>query len=248
MSENGNQAESKVAIVTGGSRGIGRACVVALAEQGYDVAFSYASNKSAADEVESTVKVFGQKVLPIQADASSPVEAQMLIDKTFETFGRIDVLVNNAGITRDTLLIRMKDDDWESVIDTNLGGMFYGTRSVAKIMMKQRTGNIINISSISGIYGNAGQANYAASKAGMIGFTKAIAKELASRGVRVNAIAPGFITTDMTDELPLEKIVEHIPLKRLGTPEDIAKTVVFLVTCGDYITGQVIQVDGGLVV
>ena len=173
MSENGNQAESKVAIVTGGSRGIGRACVVALAEQGYDVAFSYASNKSAADEVESTVKVFGQKVLPIQADASSPVEAQMLIDKTFETFGRIDVLVNNAGITRDTLLIRMKDDDWESVIDTNLGGMFYGTRSVAKIMMKQRTGNIINISSISGIYGNAGQANYAASKAGMIGFTKA---------------------------------------------------------------------------
>ncbi len=246
---NGNSApQKKVAVVTGGSRGIGRGCVVALAEAGFDIAFSYASNKSAADEVEKTVKVFGQDVLPVQADASNPLEAQMLIDKAFEKYGRIDVLVNNAGITRDTLLVRMKDDDWESVIDTNLGGMFYGTRGVAKIMMKQRSGSIVNISSISGIYGNAGQANYAASKAGMIGFTKAVAKELAARGVRVNAIAPGFITTDMTDDLPMEKLLEHIPLKRLGTPEDIAKTVLFLVTCGDYITGQVIQVDGGLVV
>ncbi len=248
-SENGNTTpQPKVAVVTGGSRGIGRACVIALAEAGFDVVFSYASNKSAADDVEKTVQVLGRKVLALQANASNPVEAQMLIEKAFETFGRIDVLVNNAGITRDTLLVRMKDDDWEDVIDTNMGGMFYGTRAVSKIMMKQRSGSILNISSISGIYGNAGQCNYAASKAGMIGFTKAIAKELAPRGIRVNAIAPGFITTDMTDDLPMEKLLEHIPLKRLGTPEDIAKTVLFLVTCGDYITGQVIQVDGGLVV
>ncbi len=240
--------QNKVAIVTGGSRGIGRACVVALAEAGFDIAFSFVSNKAAASDVENTVKVFGRKVLPVQADSGNPVEAAMLVDKTFDEFGRVDVLVNNAGITRDTLVIRMKDSDWEDVIGTNLSGAFYAIRSAAKIMMKQRAGNIVNIASISGVYGNAGQANYAASKAGMIGLTKSVAKELGSRGVRVNCVAPGFITTDMTEGLPTEKIVEHVPLGRLGTPEDIAKTVLFLVTCGDYITGQVIQVDGGLVI
>lgn len=237
-----------VAVITGGSRGIGRACVVALAEAGYDIAFSYASNKAAADDVENTVKVFGRQALSIQANAGKPLEAQMLVDTAFDHFGRVDVLVNNAGITRDTLLVRMKDEDWEDVIDTNLTGAFYTTRAAAKIMMKQREGCIVNISSISGIAGNAGQTNYSASKAGLIGFTKAAAKELASRGIRVNAVAPGFVTTDMTEALPREKILEHIPLKRFGTPEDIAKTVLFLVRFGDYITGQVIQVDGGLVI
>lgn len=239
--------QTKVAVVTGGSRGIGRACVIALAEAGYDVAFSYASNKSAATEVENTVKVFGRNVLAIQADASNPLEAQMLIDQANSTLGRIDVLVNNAGITKDTLLIRMSDDDWDRVIGTNLTGMFYTARAAAKLMMKQRTGSIVNISSVVGVFGNAGQANYAASKAGIIGFTKSIAKELASRNITANVIAPGFIGTEMTENLPMEKIIERIPLGRPGAPEDIAKAVLFLVTSGHYITGQVIQVDGGLV-
>jgi 3-oxoacyl-[acyl-carrier protein] reductase len=185
--------------------------------------------------------------LAIQADASNPLECQMLIDQTQNTWGQIDVLVNNAGITKDTLLIRMSDEDWDRVIDTNLSGMFYTCRAAAKYMMKQRSGNIVNISSVIGVYGNAGQANYAASKAGIIGLTKSIAKELGSRNINVNAIAPGFITTDMTEKVPAEKILEHVPLGRLGTPDDIAKTVVFLVTSGSYITGQVIHVDGGLV-
>jgi 3-oxoacyl-[acyl-carrier protein] reductase len=237
----------KVAVVTGGSRGIGRACVVALAEAGFDVAFSYASNKAAALEVEATVKVFGRNVLAIQANSANPLEAQMLIDQTQSQLGRIDVLVNNAGITKDTLLIRMSDEDWTRVIETNLNGMFYCARAAAKLMMKQRTGNIVNISSVVGVYGNAGQGNYAASKAGMIGFTKSIAKELGSRNINVNAIAPGFISTEMTENLPMDKIVEKIPLGRPGSAEDIAKTVLFLVTSGNYITGQVIHVDGGLV-
>lgn len=237
----------KVAVITGGSRGIGRACVISLAEAGYDIAFSYASNKAAATEVENTVRVLGRKVLAIQADSANPVEAQLLIDKAQTDLGRIDVLVNNAGITKDTLLLRMSDDDWQRVISTNLSGVFYTSRAAAKIMMKQRVGFIINISSIAGIFGNAGQANYAASKAGIIGFSKSLAKELGSRNINVNVVAPGFITTDMTDSLPTEKILEHIPLRRLGTPEDIAKAVQFLVTSGNYITGQVIQVDGGLV-
>lgn len=239
--------QRKVAIVTGGSRGIGRACAVALAEAGYDVAFSYASNRTAAQEVENTIKVLGQNVLSLQADAANPLDAQLLIDQTFNTWGRIDVLVNNAGITKDTLLIRMSDEDWERVLDTNLSGVFYATRAAAKYMMKQRSGNIVNITSVIGVYGNAGQANYAASKAGIIGFTKSIAKELGGRNIHVNAIAPGFITTDMTESVPAEKILSHVPLGRLGIPEDIAKAVLFLVTSGDYITGQVLHVDGGLV-
>ncbi len=239
--------QGKAAVVTGGSRGIGRAIVVALAEAGFNVAFSYASNKAAATEVENTVKVFGGQVLAVQADASNPLEAQALIDQAQEKFGRIDALVNNAGITRDGLMMRMSDEDWEKVIDTNLGGAFYTCRAASRLMLKQRSGAIVNISSVSGVYGNAGQANYSASKAGMIGLTKSIAKEFGSRGVTANVIAPGFIETDMTEKVPKDKVLEHIPLGRLGEPEDIAKTVLFLVTSGGYITGQVIHVDGGLV-
>ena len=245
MSESSNKG--KVAVVTGGSRGIGKAIVIALAEAGFDVAFSYASNKAAATEVENTAKVFGVRALGIQADAGNPLEAQALIDQTMEQFGRIDVLVNNAGVTKDTLLVRMSDEDWDRVIDTNLTGAFYTTRAAGKIMMKQRSGAIVNITSVSGVFGNPGQANYSASKAGLIGLTKSVAKELASRNVTVNAVAPGFIATDMTEGLPAEKILERIPLGRLGQPEDIAKTVLFLVTSGGYITGQVLQVDGGIV-
>lgn len=243
MSEN----TRKAAIVTGGSRGIGRAIVVALAEAGFNVAFSYASNKQAAIEVENTAKVLGVDVLAVQADAGNPLEAQALIDQAHEKFGRIDALVNNAGVTKDGLLMRMSDEDWDKVIDTNLSGVFYTCRAVSRLMLKQRFGSIVNISSVSGVYGNAGQANYAASKAGIIGFTKSIAKEFGSRSITANVIAPGFIVTDMTENVPKEKLLEHIPLGRLGEPEDIAKTVLFLITSGSYITGQVIHVDGGLV-
>jgi len=239
--------KGKVAVVTGGSRGIGRAIVVALAEAGFNVAFSYASNKAAATDVENTVKVFGGEVLAVQADSGNPVEAQALIDQVQEKFGRIDALVNNAGITRDGLLMRMSDDDWRKVLDTNLTGSFYTCRAVSRLMLKQRSGAIVNISSVVGVYGNAGQANYAASKAGLIGFTKSLAKEFGSRGVTANVVAPGFIETDMTENVPKDKVMEHIPLGRLGEAEDIAKTVLFLVTSGSYITGQVIHVDGGLV-
>lgn len=239
--------QGKVAVVTGGSRGIGRAIVVTLAEAGFNVVFSYASNKAAATEVENSIRVFGVEAMAVQADASNQLEAQALIDKAQEKFGRIDALVNNAGVTKDGLLMRMSNDDWQKVIDTNLSGVFYTTRAVSRLMLKQRAGAIVNISSVSGIYGNAGQANYAASKAGLIGFTKSVAKEFGSRGVTANVVAPGFIVTDMTESVPKEKLLEHIPLGRLGEPEDIAKTVLFLVTSGSYITGQVIQVDGGLV-
>lgn len=237
----------KTAIVTGGSRGIGKACALALAHAGYEVAISYANNKAAANEVETTLKDMGRQALAIQANASNPLDAQMLVDTAFNTWGQVDVLVNNAGITKDGLIMRMSDEDWQQVIDTNLSGVFYTTRAAVKYMVKKRQGSIVNISSIAGVYGNAGQANYSASKAGLIGMTKSLAKELASRNITVNAIAPGFITTDMTADLPQDKVVEHIPLRRLGTPEDIANAVVFLVASGGYITGQVLQVDGGLV-
>ncbi|MEB3288146.1 MAG: 3-oxoacyl-[acyl-carrier-protein] reductase [Vampirovibrionales bacterium] len=238
----------KTVIVTGGSRGIGQAIVIALAEAGYNVVFTYASNKAAAIEVEQSASVFGVKTLAIQANAGNPLEAQSVIDQTMEKFGRIDALVNNAGITKDGLLMRMSDEDWQAVIDVNLSGVFYTSRAAIRPMMKQRSGAIVNISSISGIYGNAGQTNYSASKAGIIGFTKSLAKEVGSRGITANVIAPGFIATDMTHGLPLEQVIDHIPLKRLGQAEDVAKAVVFLVASGNYITGQVLQVDGGLVV
>lgn len=238
---------AKTAIVTGGSRGIGRAIVKALAEVGYNVAFSYASNQAAAEEVVAMVKALGVEVLAVKADSANAAEAKAFVEQAHQQFGRIDALVNNAGITRDGLLMRLSDDDWAKVLDTNLAGAFYTCRAASRIMLKQRAGAIVNISSVVGVYGNAGQANYAASKAGLIGFTKSIAKEFGSRGVTANVVAPGFIETDMTDSVPKEKLIEHIPLGRLGAPEDIAKAVLFLITSGDYITGQVIHVDGGLV-
>jgi 3-oxoacyl-[acyl-carrier protein] reductase len=242
MSNNG-----KAAIVTGGSRGIGRAIVLTLAEAGFNVAFSYAANQAAAAEVEKAARAFGVDVLSMQADAADPQQAQALIDAAHKQFGRIDALINNAGVAKDNLLMRMSDEDWDKVLDTNLSGAFYTSRAASRIMLKQRSGAIIHMSSVIGVYGNAGQANYAASKAGLIGLTKSMAKEFGSRNITVNVIAPGFIVTDMTESVPKEKLLEHIPLGRLGEPEDIAKTVLFLITSGSYITGQVIHVDGGLV-
>ncbi|MDH4380199.1 MAG: 3-oxoacyl-[acyl-carrier-protein] reductase [Vampirovibrionales bacterium] len=241
-------AVQKVALVTGGSRGIGKACVLDLAAAGYNVAFSYARNAEAAQEVVKAVEALGRKALAVQADAADGNAAQALVDRTVADLGRLDGLVNNAGITKDGLLMRMSNDDWQSVMDTNLSGVFYTLRAAAKVMMKQRSGSIVNITSISGVYGNAGQANYSASKAGVIGLTKSASKELAARNIRVNAVAPGFIATDMTHDLPLDTIAERIPLKRLGEAQDVAKAVTFLITCGDYVTGQVLQVDGGLVI
>lgn len=243
-----NAQDIPVAIVTGGSRGIGKACALGLAQAGYNVVITYARNADAANDVKAAISELGREGVAIQADASSPEAAQATIDAAMEQFGRIDALVNNAGITRDGLMMRMSNDDWQAVQDTNLNGVFYTMRAATKVMMKQRRGVIVNLTSISGVYGNAGQTNYSASKAGVIGLTKAAAKELAARNIRVNAVAPGFIATDMTKDLPTDDIVSHIPLKRLGQVEDIAKAVTFLVTSGDYITGQVLQVDGGLVV
>jgi 3-oxoacyl-[acyl-carrier protein] reductase len=243
---------SKTAIVTGGSRGIGRACVVALAKVGFDVVFSYASNAQAAEATIQAASAVGQKVQAVQADAANVADAQKLIDAVMALHGpdggRVDVVVNNAGITRDGLMMRLKDEDWDAVIQTNLTGTFYLCRAAAKVMMKQRSGKIINISSVVAIYGNGGQSNYCASKAGVIGLTKSMAKELGARNIQVNAITPGFIATDMTENLPADKLAERIPLGRLGQPEDIAEAVVFLAASGSYITGQVLGVDGGLVI
>jgi len=238
----------KIALVTGGSRGIGRACAIELAAAGYDVVVNYAGNEAAANETVNEIKKLGQNAKAMKFDVSKREEAEAAVAKILEEFGQIDVLVNNAGITRDNLFIRMNAEAWEDVINTNLNSLYYVTQPVSKAMIKQRTGCIINMSSVSGVYGNAGQANYSAAKAGVIGFTKSLAKELASRNVRVNAIAPGFIQTDMTKDLNTEKIVEFIPLKKLGTPEDIAKCVKFLADDAPYITAQVIGVDGGLVI
>jgi 3-oxoacyl-[acyl-carrier protein] reductase len=237
----------KAAIVTGGSRGIGKATVLALAEAGFNIAFSYASNQAAAEETANAARAFGVEALPLQADASSLEAAKNLIEQTQTHFGRIDALVNNAGITRDNLLMRMSEDEWTAVLTTNLTGAFYTCKAVSRLMLKQRFGAIINVSSVVGVFGNAGQANYAASKAGLIGFSKSLAKEFGSRGVTVNVVAPGFIETDMTESVPREKLLEHIPLGRMGQPEELAKAILFLITSGSYITGQVIHVDGGLV-
>lgn len=241
-------SDKKVALVTGGSRGIGRACAIELAKAGYDVIINYAGNEEAANATVSDIKALGVNAKAVKFDVSNKEVVDSAIAEIIAEFGRIDVLINNAGITRDGLFIRMNSEAWESVINTNLNSAYYVTNPVSKLMIKQRSGCIINMTSIAGVYGNAGQANYSAAKAGLIGFTKSLAKELASRGIRVNAIAPGFIQTDMTKDLNTEKIVEAIPLKMLGTPEDIAKTAKFLAVDGTYITGQVIGVDGGLVI
>lgn len=240
--------EKKVALITGASRGIGKACALELAKAGYDVAITYAGNSDAANETVKEIEALGVKAKSYQFDVSSSEACEKAVQDVLETFGQIDTLVNNAGITRDGLFVRMGKEAWETVINTNLNSVFYMTNPVAKAMMKARKGAIISLASVSGVYGNAGQTNYSASKAGIIGFTKALAKEMGSRGVRVNAVAPGFIMTDMTKDLKLEGVVEHIPLRRLGEVEDIAKTVKFLADDAMYITGQVISVDGGLVI
>ncbi len=240
--------DKKVALVTGGSRGIGKACALELAKAGYDIVINYAGNEEAANKTVSEIKDLGQNAVAKKFDVSNKEAVDTAIDEIIKEFGRIDVLVNNAGITRDNLFMRMKEEEWLAVINTNLNSAYFVTNPVSKIMIKQRSGAIVNMASVSGVYGNAGQANYSAAKAGMIGFTKSLAKELASRNIRVNAVAPGFIQTDMTKDLPVDKIVERIPLKTLGKPEDIAKTVKFLAVDATYITGQVIGVDGGLVI
>lgn len=239
-------AENKVALVTGGSRGIGRACAIELAKAGYDVAISYAGNEEAANKTVEELQALNVKAKSYKFDVANKEACTKAVEEVIAEFGRIDVLVNNAGITRDGLFLRMNAENWEAVINTNLNSAFYMSNPVVKIMMKQRSGCIVNMSSIVGVHGNAGQANYSAAKAGLIGFTKSLAKEIGSRNIRVNAIAPGFIQTDMTKGLEETKIAQHIALNRLGNPEDIAKTVKFLAEEGTYITGQVIGVDGGL--
>jgi 3-oxoacyl-[acyl-carrier protein] reductase len=242
--------QGKVAIVTGASRGIGRAIALELAKQGATVAVNYASSSNAAAEVVETITSSGGSAIALQGDVSKADQVDALINAVMEKYNRIDVLVNNAGITRDTLLLRMKPEDWQAVIDLNLTGVFLCTRAVSKVMLKQRSGRIINITSVSALMGNPGQANYSAAKAGVIGFTKSIAKEFASRSITVNAVAPGFITTDMTSGLNNpEEILKYIPLARFGQPEEIAGMVRFLASdpAAAYITGQVFNVDGGMV-
>ena len=245
------QLTGKTAIVTGGSRGIGRAAALTLAEAGADVAVIYAGNTAAAEETVRLIEEKGRKGLAIQCDVADEAAVTAMVKDVKKELGRIDILVNNAGITRDGLLMIMKEADWQAVLDTNLTGAFHCTKAVTRLMMKQRSGAIINITSVVGQTGNAGQANYAAAKAGMIGFTKSVAKELASRGIRVNAVAPGCIDTDMTAVLSdavKEDMLKSIPLGRVAQPEEVAKAVVFLASDNaSYITGQVLNVDGGMV-
>lgn len=240
----------KVALVTGASRGIGRAIALHLAEHGADVVVNYAGSEAAAGEVVTQIEAMGRKAIKLRADVSSFQEADDLVKQTLEIFGKIDVLVNNAGITRDNLIMRMKEEEFDQVIATNLKGVFNCVKAVTRPMMKQRFGRIINISSVVGVLGNPGQANYVAAKAGVIGLTKATARELSSRGITVNAVAPGFIETDMTDKLSgemKEHMLKQIPLERLGQPEEIAKVVRFLASDdASYMTGQTLHVDGGM--
>ncbi len=249
LPENLQQLREQVAIVTGASRGIGRAVAIALATEGAKVTVNYARSSEAAQQVVKEITEAGGEAIAIGADVSKAEEVDSLVKQTLEKFGRVDLLVNNAGITRDTLLLRMKPEDWQAVIDLNLTGVFLCTKAVSKLMLKQRSGRIINIASVAGQMGNPGQANYSAAKAGVIGFTKTAAKELASRGVTVNAVAPGFIATDMTSDLNSEAILKFIPLGRYGQPEEVAGMVRFLAAdpAAAYITGQVFNVDGGMV-
>ena len=241
----------KCAVVTGASRGIGRAIALQLASEGAKVVVNYSGSEQKALEVVEEIKNNGGEAIAVQANVAESDSVQNLMKTAIDTYGSIDILVNNAGITRDNLLMRMKENEWDDVIDTNLKGVFLCTKAVTRQMMKQRAGRIINISSIVGVAGNAGQANYVAAKAGVIGLTKTTAQELASRNILVNAIAPGFITTEMTEALPeeiKETMLKQIPLAKLGQPEDVAKAVVFFASdSANYITGQTLQIDGGMV-
>ena len=243
--------DGKCALVTGASRGIGRAVALKLASEGAKVALNFAGNEAAANAVRQEIEAAGGEAILVKADVSDEAAVQDMVQKTADAFGRIDILVNNAGITRDGLLARMKEEDWDAVLSTNLKGVFLTTKAAAKLMMKQRAGRIVNMASVVGVTGNAGQANYSAAKAGVIGFTKTIARELASRGITANAVAPGFIDTDMTSALSdkaKEAALAGIPLGRMGQPDDIAAAVLFLVSDqASYITGQVLNVDGGMV-
>ncbi|MGM7720340.1 3-oxoacyl-[acyl-carrier-protein] reductase [Metabacillus sp. Hm71] len=243
--------ENKVALVTGASRGIGRAIALDLAKNGASVAVNYAGNEAKANEVVDEIKAGGGNAFAIKADVSNSEDVTQMVKEVINQFGQLDILVNNAGITRDNLLMRMKDNEWDDVINTNLKGVFLCTKAVTRQMMKQRSGRIINITSVVGVSGNPGQANYVAAKAGVIGLTKTTAKELASRNITVNAVAPGFITTDMTDELSEEtkaEMLKQIPLAKLGEPSDIANIVSFLASDkSKYITGQTMHVNGGMV-
>lgn len=242
--------KGKCAIVTGASRGIGKAVAKKLASQGVNIVLNYRSSEEKAIEVENELKEFGVEVLRVKADISNISEAENLVNKTKERFGKIDIMVNNAGITIDKLIIRMKEEDFDNVINVNLKGVFNCLKSITPIMLRQKEGSIINISSVVGISGNAGQVNYAASKAGVIGMTKSLAKEIGTRGIRVNAVAPGYIQTDMTEGLDdkyKKELMKQIPLNRLGTAEDVADVVSFLADDNSrYITGQCIHVDGGM--
>ncbi|MEM9769873.1 MAG: 3-oxoacyl-[acyl-carrier-protein] reductase [Cyanobacteria bacterium P01_D01_bin.71] len=240
----------KVAVVTGSSRGIGRAAAVALADAGAQVVVNYARSSPAADKVVAQIVSNGGSAIAVQADVADIDQAEALIKAATEKWGRVDVLVNNAGITRDTLLLRMKPEDWQAVINLNLSGVFFCTRAVSKLMLKQRSGRIINIASVAGLMGNPGQANYSAAKAGVIGFTKTVAKEMATRGITVNAVAPGFIRTDMTADLSnSEDILKYIPLGRYGEAAEVAGLIRFLAAdpAAAYMTGQVLTIDGGMV-